>query len=578
MRGWFCSSCIAVFLVGLPFTSGCAVDNSGDGDSATDTAASDDDVFADDDTDNDSGDDGLTDDDGAQPYRGWMRPCDIDGEPGEEFVVVEAHPDDTNAPYRLHVLRPDETEVGSFDVEHRESTYAYIEVDLANLDSDKQCEIVVRVAYERITENTYVSRVRVFDGADFEVAFDTDLQQERVVYQETNVDVNGGGADLVLYGIPTWSGSSTIDVYDGRAGYQELWHQTGSWDNAFLLMGRRHETGAAIEACETSEGPAFVLLRYPMYQGEAGDWRAMWIDPEGHAISTVGPISVDAAEKIDADLMPTNDADECALMVASVDAGETISRYRLFSPAGVLLHEGALDVGGYWYGRASGDLDGDGEADIALRTTDHNAVKGVWAALSSEDFAAARPVLTSVGEETLEPVLWRTKPWLDAGVDLGDGEPNFYVGPFVESNLFDGKVTWKSVGPDLSLTGVDLTVHMSAAVDFGGNALAYWARDGRPVIALNAWSVYFTAAKGPIPIEHGKWAQFDAGQTSAFWLSGEPTSDFTIGPVFDLDGDGGAEILQSYGEDPPTLFDVNAGMIPLWIGSERDDAVVGEWF
>ncbi|MCC6157512.1 MAG: hypothetical protein IT350_05615 [Deltaproteobacteria bacterium] len=578
MRGWYCSSCVAFSIVLFTLISGCSEDDSGDDDSDAEAAASDDDVLdEDDDADDDAGDDDLTDDD-AEPYRGWMRPCDIDGEPGGEFAVVESYPDDTNAPYRLHVVRPDGTEVGSFDVEHRNSTYTYIDVDLANLDNDAQCEIVVRVAYQDIVANTYENRVRVFDGANFEVAFDTGLESERIAYLETGIDVNGGGLDLILYGFPTWSGSSTIDVYDGHAGYEELWHQTGSWDNAFLLMGRRHETGAAIEACETTEGPAFALLRYPMYQGEAGDWRAMWIDPEGSTISTVGPIAVDAAEKIDADLMPTTGADECALMVASVDAGETISRYRLFDPSGDLLHEEALDVGGTWYGRADGDLDGDGEADIALRTTDYDATKGVWAALSSENYAAARPIVTSAGEETIEPALWRTKPWLQSGVDLGGGEPNFYVGPFIEANLFGGKVTWKSVGPDLSLTGLDLTVHMGAAVDFGGDALAYWARDGRPVIALNAWSVYYTAAKGPVPIEHGRWAQFDAGQTSAFWLSDEPTSNFTIGPIFDLNGDGGAEILQRYGEQPLTVFEVNDGMSEAWVGGERDDAIIGEWY
>lgn len=577
MRGWLRSApWVFLVLAIFPFI-GCADEASDDDDQV-------DDDDADDDVDDDSTDDDLDDDvgpddddvDAPTPYRGWMRPCDIDGEPGGEVVVVESAPEDSPSPYRLHVRRTDGTEIGAFDVERRGSSYASIDVELVNLDGDDQCEIVLAQMYQLYTEGTYDSRVRVFDGAAFEVAFDTGLVFERVSYLDTSADVNGGGPDLVLYNIPTWSGASTIEVYDGRDGYRELWRQTGTWDNAFMLLGRRHATGASREACATNQGPAFALVRYPMYQGEPGQWRAHWIDPEGHTLSSVGPFNVDGAEEIDAELMPLTGGDECALLVASREAGETLSRFRLVDPAGTITHDGALDVGGYWRAWADVDADADGEADVLLWTDYVNESKGIWAALSSQGYALQN-IVTIDQDETVLPVFWRTSPWLRSGVDLGGGAPNFYIGPFPDGGFTGADIFWRSVGPDLSLTGVDLPVHMSPAIDFGGDALPYWIDDDRPALALNTWSVYFTAAKGPIPVEHGRWAQFKAGQTAPFWASQEPTSTFTIGPIWDFNGDRSAEVLQSGGGLPLTLYNAD-GMTIMWDGGPREIRLIGEWF
>jgi hypothetical protein len=569
---------IAVFLA-ISCSQGDDDDSLSPGSDAT--GDDDDDSSVDDDDDDDDNDDDTV---ANQPYRGQMRPCDVDGLPGGEIVVLDTGDDSFGSILSTfaRLRRVDGTEIDAFEVVTRSKSYdLWVEAQLVDLNADEKCEVVLTAESHRWDTAQYESRALVLEGGELTIVYDTDWRYGRHISVVTDVDVNGGGADLLVETVDDFGKPTTLEAIDGVAGFTPLWQVEADPKYDIVLHGRRGETGAAFQACATLQGPSFLLEQKPRFGSTPVTWSAAWIDPAGGVLANLDPIDMTGSKEMSSGLMPLPEDGGCAFFVTHFDEAANHGRFRLYGPDGLIAQEGVAPDGVQWEGRGDADLDADGAADLLFWVEELGGPYGVWAAPAADDFTVREIAVSD--QEIIKPVVWLVSPWLYGGAEFTGPGKVFFIGPFVERAGLARNLQWLAYDQTLAPAGLTLTIPMSFAQGFTGFGTAFWDGDAHPRIALYimATRVYWFSDKGIPYIDRYRWGMFGEQDTLPLFLSEETLAwppEFTFPWDFNLDGrtDLGRGFWLSRLTQTREINDVENDMAPLFQTKDGEYAVIGQ--
>jgi hypothetical protein len=564
--------------------AGCS---SGDDDDDDDDDAADDDTADDDTADDDTADDDTVDDDTgddddtpvAEPYRGWQRPCDVDGLPGVEILATGGHAQ-WLGDFELFAWLLDDAGriVGTYDAtgDFPPGTN-WLHGQLADFDADGRCEILVHEFWEGETWNDRAERVLVLKGGDFQKVFDTGWQPAEMTL-DTSLDINGGGLDLTIATTTRTARPLELRAFDGADGFRELLTLEDADTTCELrLVGRRHETGAAVGACQGAGGPAFLLEKVPRNHGYSGEWTGWWITPDGEKLTQLPTIQAMGGEDISTGVMPLADGG-CAAFVAVRDEAAGKNGFYLFDRSGATIAQATPTMAYGWLGRADADVDADGAADVVLWSVAETVVASVWVGPAAEKFAL-REVASTREPNHLEPVFWLTEPWLWSGADFGDGEANFLIGPFLERDGPERNLIWRAFGPDLTPAGPIMRLPVPLRMFYLGKALSLLDPDGTPYAVMHATTASILGAKGPSYIIEYHVGAFRAGTTAPQLLTPPTTQYLTLGEPWDVDGDDRVDTWIMVDHGPRIHFvGVGAGLGELLVTDPQMYEVHGQWY
>ncbi|MDP8222089.1 MAG: hypothetical protein P9L99_01900 [Candidatus Lernaella stagnicola] len=573
---------VAAFLV-----SSCVPDDDDDDDDNDDDNDDNDDDDDDDDDDNDNDDDNNDNDDdttGGDPYRGQMRPCDVDGVPGREIVVMDVGNDSFGSIQSkfARLRRVDGTEIGALEIATRTESYGLgVEAQMVDLNGDEDCEIVLTAETQRWDTGQFETRLLVLDSGELTVVFDTDWRYGRHFSAITDLDVNGGGADLVVKMVDDFGGCSSLGVFDGTTGFTMLWQVEVEPKSDLNLHGKRGESGIAYQTCANPQGPSFLLERAPRFTGTPTTWDAAWIDPEGGVRANLEPIEMTGSREMSSGIMPLPDEGGCGFFVTYFDEEANHGRFRVYGPDGSIAHEGLAPAGVQWIGRGDVDLDDDGAADLIFWVDEQGESPGVWAALAAEGFGVREIAISR--DAILEPVVWPISPWLYGGAEFTGKGKVFLVGPFVVREGFTRRLEWRAYDRTLSPVDMVLSIPMSYAQGFDGYGLAFWDGDRHPRIALYLMSVrvFWSDDKGLPYTTQYRWGVFGEQGASPLFLSEETTVyrfDFTMPWDFNLDGRTELGRGLQRGSLTQEIDDIDNGMVPLIQTENEEYAIIGQWY
>ncbi|MHA1569025.1 MAG: hypothetical protein ACTSXZ_06110 [Alphaproteobacteria bacterium] len=597
MRKWLILAVIllAVGLCTLGLDCGDDDDGGNDDDTVDDDTADDDvtnddtidDDIVDDDTDDDVVDDDIVDDDTMpEPARGWLSPCDVDGDGVPDYVLEDQFLDSGSSQVTITLKNTDGTtvtEMGPVDLGTSGYSYHY----LADIDGDDLCEII-SLQQKLVLDGPDLkadSRVMVLQGAKLAVAYDSGWTSNVFTFVYVDIDINGDGqADLLINHRPDLDANeSWLIALDAAADYEEIWTLTGNPGEGLMLHARAVD-GFTRRACGDPAGPdAFLLERYDLYDDESPQWSAQWIDREGNELGSYGPIDLKQPALNVAGLMHLSEDDwQCAGFVAYPTANLFGSRFVLFDRAGEVLADGDLGDVSAISGTAAMSLDGNEAPDVVLYGTYSDGAPALWVASDQDDYALTE-VIADQPAGSYRPVGWRLHPWLRSTVDLmGEGTPTFAILPYADDMAF---------ALAIPLFGVDL-----APVDFsyilplptgdlistGGIMLPLAGKD-TPVLAVYA----VTSESGAPWTKHSTWGVFAGEEDAPLYQRETIDGAFALFcPLWDFNGDDQPEICElrypTYGETggEVRLFDSNNGFVQILLEAAAVDHrlnLIGAW-